>query len=225
MKNKLKVPVLFIIVGLPGSGKTQLSRYLARRLRIHKIHSENIKANLNKSKGVASSHSSKLIHKVSLLLIEEFARLKMSVVCDTNTQSDRNRQDIYALARKHKLQPIIIYQQVDRQTAWLRHQARQKNKGADLKSRRQQFEALALQMEPPIKERVITVSGVHGLDVQAQIIFCKLLEMQLLTNDQTSLKKIAKPGLINLIASCYKNPMPKKLPIALNSSFKLREEN
>ena len=224
MKNKLKAPVLFIIVGLPGSGKTQLSRYLARRLRLHKVHDEKVSSALKRAK-VSLAPPKKLVFGVSLLLIEEFARLKTSVVCDVAAERDSLRQDLYNLARKHRLQPIVIYQQVDLETSWLRYQDWQRSKTPDLQKRRQQFELLTQNLQPPTSEKIITVSGVHSLEVQLQIILCKLLEMQLLVDDRTHLKKIAKPGLINLIASCYKRPMSKNLPIALSSNLKLGEEN
>lgn len=225
MSDKLKIPSLFIIVGLPGSGKTQLARSLAKKLGVYKIHADKIRGDLPIRS--ESSAADQLVNKIALLMTEEFARLKMSVICDVSAQTRLQRQAFYKLGEKYKMPTIIIYQQIDRQVSWLRYQGRKnaRGKSLSLSQKRQLFRAATLCLEPPIKEKAIIVSGVHTLDVQLQVILCKLLEMQLLSNKSPQLKKIAKPGLVNLVASNYKNPLSSVLPINLNTNLTLSEEN
>ena len=225
MNSQLKAPVMLIIVGLPGSGKTQLARRLARKLKIHAVHAEKVRLGLRKQLG-QSPVPGQLVNKVCLLLLEEFARLKLSVVCDLNTQTQAQRQELYKLAQRYKLQPLVIYQQVDRQTSWLRYQGLQNaKKGLDMEAHRRRFQSLADRLEPPAIEQTIAVSGLHTLEAQLQIILCKLLANQLLDNGHPGLKKVAKPGLINLVAAQARRPNPDQLSIHLRSKLELREEN
>ncbi|MCY3804645.1 MAG: AAA family ATPase [Candidatus Saccharibacteria bacterium] len=203
MSNQLKYPTLFIIIGWPSSGKTYLSRQLAKDFQINKVHAEQIRATIFHSRYSTNAEENLMAQKIGFLLIEELMRLKLSVICDIDVQASNQRFKLQKLAQAYDFKTVVIYQQVDKQTAWLRCQNRNIHHPDDryaLKLSQKSFNTLCSHFQPPKpQESVIVVSGNHDYKTQKQTILRRLIELQYLVNPKEIIRDIPKPGLVNLI--------------------------
>ena len=219
MESKLQHPVLFVLVGLPSSGKTYLARQLARKLKITHIGEQQIRANLFGNVALKQPEN-RLLRKVCLLLIEECLKLKTSVICDIAANSNAQRAELYKLAKLYKYKSITIYQQVDKQVAWLRAQSRRAHRIDDqhaLALDKNTFNIFTARLEPPAKGEIIVISGIHTFNAQAQVILRRLLELQFLKAAGKHPEIIPKPGMVNLINVRRSiRQRPSVLPIILN---------
>lgn len=218
MNNKLHHPILFILVGIPGSGKTYLARQLSQQLKISRVSAEQIRATILNQPSMSRAEE-KLVRKIALFLIEELFKFKMSVICDIPAQTLSQQTELHKLAKTYKFKVITIYQQVDQQAAWLRCQSRSSHQVDDkyaLDLSLDVFNALCKKLEPPIKKEIIVVSGTHTFNAQFQTILRRLIELQFLTNENSLTKNIPKPGLVNLVSSKKISLKPSSLHISLN---------
>ena len=203
MNNKLQHPTLFILVGIPGSGKTYLTRQLGQQLKISQVSAERIRLTILDQPSFSKAEE-RLVRKIALFLIEELLKHGISVICDVPAGKNSQRAELHKLAKIYKFQVATIYQQLDKQAAWLRCQSRHSRQIDDkyaLSLSKEIFEVLCEQLQPPKGNRIIVVSGSHNFNSQSQTILRRLLEMQLLPINTTLIKNIPKPGLINLVAS------------------------
>ena len=210
-------PTLFILVGIPGSGKTYLARQLSQKLGISRVSAEQIRSTILDQPSLSRSEE-KLVRRIAMFLIEEMLRLGMSMICDIPSSRSSQRSELEKLARHHKFQTVTIYQQIDKQAAWLRCRSRHSQQvddryATDLDEKT--FNGLCDKLQAPVGDRVIVVAGSHDFNSQAQTILRRLLEMQTLPADTTLVKDIPKPGLINLVASQKPKPLGSPLNIAL----------
>ncbi len=203
MNNKLQHPTLFILAGIPGSGKTYLTRQLGQQLKISRVSAEQIRLTILNQPSLSKAEE-RLVRKIAFFLIEELLKHGISIICDVPATRNSQRAELHKLAKIYKFHIVTIYQQLDKQAAWLRCQSRHSHQVDDkyaLNLSKEVFEVLCEQLQPPKGNRVIIVSGSHNFNSQSQMIIRRLLEMQLLPSDTTLIKKIPKPGLINLVAS------------------------
>ena len=207
MKAQLRHPVLMVVIGLPNSGKTALATHLSKQLQVATVKV----AQLQKAvfgKQPLESNDAEVLETAAYCLADELLNLKLSVLADVDAQSDRRRARFNQLAQKHKCQFIIIYQQVDRQTAWLRWQSRHAQN--DLQNQQAlAFETACQRLEAPQQSKVIVVSGLHSLQAQAQTVIRRLVEWQLVDADHALAKSVPMPGLVNLIAEQSQKPTDK----------------
>ena len=204
MKAQLRHPVLIVLIGLPNSGKTALATHLGKQLQIASVKT----AQLQKAvfgKQPLAGNDAEIIESAAVCLTDELLKLKLSVLADVDAQSERRRQQLDQLAHQHKCQLIVIYQQIDRQTAWLRWQSRHAQN--DLQNQQAlAFETACQHLETPQQAKVIVVSGLHSLQTQAQTVIRRLVEWQLLEADHSLAKSVPMPGLVNLIAEQSQKP-------------------
>lgn len=217
MENKLQHPTLFMLVGIPGSGKTYLARQLSRQLDITRVSGEQIRSTLlNHTKSRKTEEQ--LVRKTALFLIEELLKHGLSVICDIPLNKNDRRSELRKLAKTRRVKVVTIYQQLDRQAAWLRCQSRHSRQADDrfaLKLDRETFSKLCNELEPPTGKGVIVVSGVHNFKSQAQTIFRRLIEMLLMPGASEFAGRVPKPGLINLISANKRRQKERGLNIHL----------
>ena len=200
---------MFILVGWPGSGKTYLARQLSQQLVIHSVSVEQIRATILDRPTLRPAEE-QLVRRVALFLVEEFFKAGLSVICDLPAQTARQRLELFKLAKLYRYPAITLYQQVDKQVAWLRCQNRRSHQLDDkyaLNLDQETFDVFASQLEAPEEGEVIILSGGHAFETQSRIIVRRLLELQFLPARTFTAQRIVKPGLINLV-----NPQSRVRP-------------
>lgn len=131
----------------------------------------------------------------------EFLNAGMSVVYDTNALRLSQRRTLRDLARKSGAHTVLIWQQIDMESAFVRASKRDRRRGDDKYSPaidRATFERVAAGMQNPQNEDYAVISGKHVFGTQLSTLVKRLRELGLITINESS-AKLVKPGLVNLI--------------------------
>ena len=100
-------PVLIIVSGLPGSGKSYFSRRLAERLPLPIIESDAMRQLLYPSPSYSQAESERLF-RACHALIDELLRKGISVIFDATNLIERNREELYRIADSAEAKLIIV---------------------------------------------------------------------------------------------------------------------
>ena len=202
IRLKLKRPILILLMGIPGSGKTYLARRLSRQLDAAVVSGEKIRMMIVPKPSLRAEEE-RAVWQVAHLMTEEFLSLNISVVCDFDLNRRSQRRQIQKLAKKYQAEYLVIWQQVNRETALARCGHRDYKQPDDryaLSLKPETFEALSQLLEPPHQEKALVISGQHTFSGQSQTILRHLVERQLLSMQRRLAQSIPKPGLVNLVA-------------------------
>ncbi len=194
-------PVLILMYGFPGSGKTYFARQFCNEVQAAHLEEDRIRAQLfeNPNYSQQETHS---LNRIMTYIASEFLTAGISVVYDMNAMRRSQRKALRELARTHKAASITIWFQVDADTAFLRNKNRDRRKlddrfaaGYDV----EKFKELASHMqhpEPP--EDIIVISGKHTYPSQMGGVIKKLADLDIV-KPTVAVGKMAKPALVNLI--------------------------
>ena len=132
----------------------------------------------------------------------EFLSAGLSVIYDVNAMRAGHRRLLRDMARKHHAEPILVWLQIDVESAFARLGTRDRRRMDDkfaAPTDRATFERVAGAMQNPQNEDYIVVSGKHTFDTQLSAFVKRLRELGLVPSVQAVTSKVAKPGLVNLI--------------------------
>jgi len=201
LKIRTTKPLLILLYGLPGSGKTHFARNIAEELECAVIRSDRIRGELFEEPQFDDQENAIVKHLMEYMA-EEFLTAGISVVFDTNAMRRRQRLEFRELARKKHAKTLLVWFQIDGDTAYGRLRNRDRRTADDKLAQdytQQEFRRYAAHMQHPSPtEDYVVVSGKHTFNSQKAAFFKKLMELGLI--DMTSAQnKLAKPGLVNLI--------------------------
>lgn len=200
-KITLSKPVLLYLYGYPGAGKTHFARQFCERVNAAHVHSDRIRYELFEEPRF-DSQENKIVEQITNYIGGEFMDASLSVVYDMNAATLAERRRLRDMARKENVQPVLIWFQVDADTAFNRSTKRDKRRADDKYSAsldRNTFKSIASRMRNPERtEDYIVISGKHTFDTQFSAVIRKLYEQGLVKQDEAS-KKIVKPGMVNLV--------------------------
>ncbi|MEM6997908.1 MAG: ATP-binding protein [Patescibacteria group bacterium] len=201
--HKLEKPALIMIVGMPGSGKTYLMRRLAEDLGAVHISAEKIRHEIFEKPSLTRDEEA-VVRQLMMMLAEEFLKTGLSVLYDTSVSTKDERKEMRDFARKLKAEPILIWQQLDTSTAFIRTQKRNPQDNDDdrfaVPLSKDLFMGLSRQIQTPGEEEAIVISGKHSYKGQLQTVVRKLIEMRLIPQNDQLAKSVPKPGLVNLVS-------------------------
>jgi predicted kinase len=200
-KVKLSRPAIITLLGVPGSGKTYTARQLADLLGIAHVSSDRIREQLFEQP-TYSRQEQQIIMQLMLMMTEEFLSLDVPVIFDISLNRVGERRALRDIAKKHDALNVLIWLQIDQQSALLRSKIKDKRRAEDKYTAPmtdQQFEMLASAFQPPQNEDYLVVSGKHSFESQKPAIMRRLRELGLI-NDELMRDHIAKPEMVNLAA-------------------------
>lgn len=200
--SQLKEPVLFILLGLPGSGKTYLARQLSSKLGATHIELEKIRHAIFDNPQYTTDENSVVKH-VAFMMAEEFLKAKLPVIYDTSTNRRVERRELRDFARHFEAKPLLIWQQIDPSTGYARVSRRDSRKLDDRFGRvldNKTFMNFNDDLQTPLHEDYIIVSGKHSFQGQYNSITRYLVETGLVAPDSKIAKSVPNPGLVNLVS-------------------------
>jgi hypothetical protein len=100
-------PVLIIVSGLPGTGKSYLSGRLAERVPLLVLESDALRKTLFSPPGYTSGESSQLFSAIHLL-VEELLRKGISLILDATNLSERFRERLYSIADRLDVRMVLV---------------------------------------------------------------------------------------------------------------------
>lgn len=200
-KLQLVRPTLFLLYGFPGAGKTYFARQLCNELQAAHVQGDRIRSELFETP-TFDKQENQVVAKLMQYMTEEFLLAGVSVVFDVNAMRLAQRRMLRDVARKAKAEPVLVWFQVDPETAYMRTTKRDRRKSDDkytVPITRAAFDAQANGMQnPTMSEDYLVVSGKHTYQTQRSAVIRKLYEKGLLQADQAS-SGMAKPALVNLV--------------------------
>lgn len=201
VKKILNRPTLILVYGFPGAGKTFFSRQLCDEIQAAHIQDDRLRHELFESPRY-DKQENEIIQHLMTYMAEEFLRAGISVVFDTNAARLSQRRFLRDFARRLKAQPILIWFQIDPETAFSRVIKRDKRKTDDKYSDpvdRTTFEHIIRNMQnPAVTEDYIVLSGKHTFTTQKHMFMKKIYDLNLISANTAS-NKVVKPELVNLV--------------------------
>jgi predicted kinase len=197
----LNRPTLILLYGYPGAGKTYFARQLCQEISAAHVQGERIRYELFENPAFDRQENDVVNHLMEYMA-EEFLSSGVSVVYDVNAARAGVRRSLRDMARKAKAQPLLVWFQIDPETAFARTIKRDKRKADDKYAAsldRNTFDSLSQGMQNPTPlEDFMVISGKHTYPTQRSAVFKKLYDVGLLSPDGAN-SKLVKPGLVNLV--------------------------
>jgi predicted kinase len=100
-------PVLIIVSGLPGSGKSYFSRRLAERMPLPIIESDAMRQLLSSRPDYSPGESVRLF-RACHALIDELLRKGISLIFDATNLIERNREQLYRIGERAGAKLILV---------------------------------------------------------------------------------------------------------------------
>jgi len=202
-KITLTKPVLIMMYGFPGSGKTYFARQLSGSLKAVHISSDRIRGELFENPSY-DKEENQVVDHLTEYMVEEFLEAGVSVVYDMNVATGAQRRRLRELAKKMHAKPILLWFQVDHDTAFGRIMKRDKRRVDDKYARtfdRTGFDAYITNMQNPKREEdFLVLSGKHSFQMQRSSLVRLLYNLNLINAESTS-SNVTKPGMVNLVPS------------------------
>lgn len=132
----------------------------------------------------------------------EFLNAGISVVYDTNSMRAAQRHALREMARKAHAVPLLVWLQIDAETAFVRGTKRDRRRADDKYAAtmdRNMFNSVVGYMQNPVNtEDYVVISGKHAFNTQYSAAAKKMRELGIL-QPTDSPSGIPKPELVNLI--------------------------
>jgi predicted kinase len=194
-------PLLIMLYGFPGSGKSHFARSLTEHLQCAHVQGDRVRFELFEEPRFDKQENAIITHLMNYMT-EEFLSAGVSVIYDVNAMRLSQRLALRELARKKKAQPLLIWFQIDHDSAYARLLKRDRRKVEDKYSidyTPESFKRLAAYMQnPTATEDYLVVSGKHTYLSQKSALFRKLMEQGVLLSASAQ-AGVIKPGLVNLV--------------------------
>jgi predicted kinase len=196
----LAKPTIVCLYGYPGSGKTYVARSLADEIQLAHVSSDRIRSELFQNPRYDVQENAIVTHLMDYMS-EEFLSAGVSMVYDTNALRTAQRRRLRELAHKHRAAYLLIWLQIDIETAFSRTQERDRRTADDKYSEpqtRSTFERQTAGMQNPEGEDYLVISGKHTFSTQKNSIINRLYQMGLI-GANTVQHSVAMPDLVNLV--------------------------
>lgn len=190
-------PFVILLYGFPGSGKSTLARQLSDEISLAYLHEDRLAQELLGSSNNQGRQSRELMN----FMTREFLRAGVSVIYDADVYRLNDRRAVYEIVRLAKAKPILLWLQIDPDTAYARTQRRDRRKTDDKYAKDYTpdiYQGTLNRMQNPEHEEYIVLSGKHTFQSHRTALLKKLYDLGLITSNQAG-HNVTKPELMNLV--------------------------
>ena len=194
-------PFLIMLYGFPGAGKTYFARQMAENIQAAHVQADRIRSELFESPRYDKAEND-VVAQLMDYMTEEFLNAGLSVIYDANAMRLTQRHALRELARKNKATPLLMWFQIDAESAYTRSQKRDRRRADDkyaaVWDRETYKKILGYMQNPSVAEEYVVISGKHLYSTQQNAAVNKLRHLGLLSIEDAS-SSVAKPGMVNLV--------------------------
>lgn len=194
-------PFLLMFYGFPGAGKTYFARQFCETVQAAHLQADRIRGELFESPQ-HDKQENEIITQLMDYMTEEFLSAGLSVAYDASAMRAKQRHTLRELARKNNAKTVLVWFQMDPDTAFIRNTKRDRRRADDkyaVQWDRQTFEKILAHMQNPVpSEDYAVVSGKHLFGMQQSAVISKMRELGIMTSEDTN-SQVIKPGLVNLV--------------------------
>lgn len=194
-------PFLLMLYGYPGAGKTYFARQLSEKMQVAHIQADRIRAELFE-KPRYDKQENEVVMQLMNYMAGEFLSSGLSVVYDVNMMRGAQRRALRELARKARAESLLVWLQIDADTAYLRGQKRDRRRVDDryaAQMDRNSFDSIAAHMQnPSAAEDYAVISGKHVFTTQYSAVARKMRDIGLINLDDTGMH-LPRPELVNRV--------------------------
>ena len=204
-------PLLIMMYGLPGAGKSHFASELAKTMNAAHVQADRIRYELFE-KPRYDQQEDEIVSHLMEYMAEEFLNAGVNVIFDANSIRLVQRRALRDSARKHKAETLLIWLQIDQETAVQRIAHRDRRRNSDKYARpytKTTFKQAVGAMQRPKNEDFVVVSGKHTFNMQRTALVKKLYAMGVVNSDNVS-ANVAKPGLVNLVPAAGRVDMQRR---------------
>lgn len=191
-----KRPIIVMMYGYPGAGKTSFARQLSEELGLVHLQEDKIRHEL-----FGAQASDKAVRKVMNYMTRELLKAGVSLVFDAEVLRTSERTAIRNIAFETKAASLLVWLQVDPETTFMRTAKRDRRKAEDKYAdeyTEEEYRQILAYMQNPNLEDYIVVSGKHTFHSQRSTVIKKLYDLGIITPEGAS-HNVVKPELINLV--------------------------
>lgn len=201
MSAKISVNKPFVVMfyGYPGSGKTGFAKQLSEELGLAHLQEDRI---ANELFGERQAGDDPALKRMMHYVTKEFLRANVPIAFDADVLRLQDRRAIRELSKQQKAGSLLVWLQVDPETAFARTQTRDRRKSEDKYAKtydKSTFEGTLGRMQnPSINEDYVVISGKHTFSTQRNAVMKKLYELGIVTPEQAT-HGMVKPELVNMV--------------------------
>lgn len=196
-------PFLMMLYGYPGAGKSYFARQFCENVHATHLQADRIRSELFNDPQYTKQEND-IVAQLMNYMASEFLSAGLSVVYDTNSIRTSQRNSLRQLAKVNHAQPVLVWFQMDAETAYSRNQKRDRRRVDDKFTHqldRNTFQNVLAHMQNPThSEDYIVASGKHLFSMQLSAAISKLRNMGVISTDDMS-SRVIKPGMVNLVPS------------------------
>lgn len=174
-------PLLILVIGLPGSGKSFFARQFSEEYKFFYIDNGRYEGELE-GLGLDSKKSSTLAGNLANATFEEALKSFKHIVWEGPFNSVRERETIFKKAKGAGFETLLVWVQTDTETAAERALNRDRRRQDDknslsLSDAEFKEQMVSFQKPDPAKEPLVVVSGKHDFKSQGLIVLKKIASM------------------------------------------------
>lgn len=177
----LTKPLVIMLVGVPGSGKSFFARQFAEMFQAPLISYDRLRYHLA-PQGAYDKEREETIVGLALDQAREMAKTQKTFVIDGGMNNRATRSELEKIAHAAGYGALIIWTQIDTATARARSQRRLSTREGDEYARPMTpavYEQYSKELtNPSVREAHIVISGKHTFATQARVVLKRLVETQ-----------------------------------------------
>lgn len=173
----LSRPLLLILIGLPGAGKSFFARQFSDMFGAPMVNYDRIRFELFE-KGHLEPAEQDIVRRIANYQMDELVKTRRSFIIDGGSNTAQDRQKLEKLAKANGYGTLLIWVQTDDITCKRRSTQRNSKRSADdtlsPSLTDEQWTKSAKAFNQPTKEPYMVISGKHAFSTQAKMVLRKL---------------------------------------------------
>ncbi|HKX73178.1 MAG TPA: AAA family ATPase [Candidatus Saccharimonadales bacterium] len=173
----LSRPLILILVGLPGAGKSFFARQFSDMFDAPMVGFNRITFELFEKPQLSAAEQD-IVRRIALYQMDELVKTHRSFIVDGGSNTVTERQQLEKLAKASGYGTLVIWVQTDDNTCRLRATKRNPKRSPDDALTPALTDVLwaeqAKRFHQPIKESYMVISGKHAFSTQAKMVLRKL---------------------------------------------------